>query len=59
MIYYLLHEKERAELESILSREIEEVNGLIEGVDDSNWIKRRALLERKHVLFNIKKKIQI
>lgn len=56
MIYYLLHEKERIELESIISREIKEVHELIETIDSSNWIKRRALQERRNVLFSIKKK---
>ena len=56
MIYYLFHDKERIELESILSREIRELNELIETSDSSNGIKIRALQERRNVLFNIKKK---
>lgn len=59
MMYYLFQEKERIELESILSREIQEVNELLEGTDSSKQIKGRALQERKEVLFNIIKKIQI
>ena len=57
MIYYLLHEKERIELEYMLSYEIRKVNELIETIDTSNWIKKRALQERKNVLINIKKKL--
>jgi|GEM_PF-5537508 len=59
MMYYLFQEKERIELESILSREIQEVNELLDVSDSSNRIKGRALQERREVLFNIIKKIQI
>ncbi|PMC34112.1 hypothetical protein CJ195_24445 [Bacillus sp. UMB0899] len=58
MNYYLLHEKERIELECIVSYEIRKVNELIEKMDSSKSIKRRALQERKNVLMNIKKKIE-
>jgi len=58
MIYYLLHEKERIELESIISREIKEVHQLIGTIDSSDWVKRRALQERINVLFSIKKKFE-
>lgn len=58
MIYYLLHEKEKIELESIISREIREAHELIGTIDSSNWVKRRALQERINVLFSIRKKFE-
>ncbi len=57
MIYYLFQEKERMELEGLLTREIKEVNDLINTIDCTNSHKDRALQERRDILFRIMKKI--
>jgi hypothetical protein len=60
LIYYLFSEKERMELENLVSKELKIVNGLLgdaEVIDRGDAIKERALKEKYQLLLSVLNKI--